>query len=118
MLDITPLTYVKVTLLSVAVGCALNIIYRATAILWLFQLIIVGFCGMTGGKFIHRVSGYKLGKKIAPYVGIAVMVGILLDTTWIFLIPAALAHGEFMVLLMPLVSVVTVLVPIVQDTST
>lgn len=114
-LKVGPLTYAKVIACAVAVGCALNMLFKCIPCLWGFNLVLIGFCGMGAGKFIHKISGYKPGKRLAAAVGVALIAGIFMDITWFFLIPMALMHGEFTVLLMPLISLITVLVPLLQD---
>lgn len=110
-----PLTYVKVISCGIAVGVALNMLYQLTHNWWGVQLVLVGFCGYASGMFIHKLSDNKPGKRLAPFVGSAVLLGIFMDIRWLFMIPMALMHGEFTVLLMPILSVITVLLPIIQD---
>lgn len=112
-------TYVKVILGAVAVGFLLNLLYRCTSsAMWsLIQLILIALCGMAGGMFLHKLAGFKSGRKLAPWVGSGVLLGVFIDPTWLFLIPMALMQGEFTALLMPVLSVVTVLVPFIQDHS-
>jgi len=89
----------------------------------MLNLLAAGACGYFSGKIIHKVSGYKLGTRLLPYVLVPLLIGLAINPAaspcWYLMSVFTMGvpfniNAVLQMMLLPAMSVFTILIPLLQ----
>lgn len=126
MTTLTPLDIAKIVSLSFASSIFIFLTYLMVAMIPLIgcmlSLMAAGLCGYLSGQFIHKVSGYKYGRMLLPWVLVPMLAGMLLNpfSSPLFYIAAAATvgipiDGIFNSFMLPAIASFTIIIPLMKN---
>lgn len=122
----TPLDIVKIVSLSFTSSIFIFLAYVVVAMIpvigCMLSLMAAGACGYFSGQFIHKVSGYKYGRMLLPYVLLPMLAGMMLNpfSSPLFYIAAAATvgipmDGIFNSFMLPAIAAFTIIIPLMKN---